>query len=126
MEVSTFFSRLLQAPKQAASTDDPASLAAFDAAWTSVRSTLEHPDERQLARGIGSTDVPKNLKLIVDALVYESNRTDEDTTGACLEYFLRHDMLGQLERLCQTNRPRGIKREWVRKGHRDKLGVAAD
>lgn len=108
MEVSTFFTRLLQAPKPAAG-PRPDALPEFDAAWTSVVDTLSHPDERQLARGVLATAVPRNLKLIVDALVYESNRTDEDTTGACLEYFLRHDMLGQLERLCEKDRPRGVK-----------------
>jgi hypothetical protein len=62
---------------------------------------------------------------MVDALVYEGNRTDEEwgmrtddeltgsTTGACLEYFLRHDILANLERLCERDRPRGIKGEFI-------------
>lgn len=29
-------------------------------------------------RGIASTEVPVHLRHIVDALVYESNRTDEE------------------------------------------------
>lgn len=42
-----------------------------------TQNTLEHPDERQLSRGIGSTDVPAHLKSLVDALVWESARTEE-------------------------------------------------
>lgn len=109
MEVSTFFTRLLHAPK--ATTAPLDNLDDFDAAWESVVETLTSPDERQLSRGIHATDVPGNLKHIVDALVYEGNRADEDTTGACLEYFLRKDCLGKLEGLCVSDRPKGVKGE---------------
>lgn len=66
-----------------------------------------HPDERQLSRGIKSTDVPMHLQSMVDALVWESTRTEEGCvacipsvgvslkpttrgTGACLEYLLKN------------------------------------
>ena len=37
------------------------------------------------------------------------------TTGACLEYFLNNDLLTHLERLCEADRPHGIKGElpWI-------------
>ena len=41
------------------------------------QNTLLHPDERQLARGIKATDVPARLQAMVDALVWESTRTEE-------------------------------------------------
>ena len=41
------------------------------------QSTLLHPDERQLARGIKASDVPARLQAMVDALVWESTRTEE-------------------------------------------------
>ncbi|WVQ73157.1 hypothetical protein IAR50_002721 [Cryptococcus sp. DSM 104548] len=111
MEVSSFFTRLLQTPKQQQPTTAPDSLQDFDHAWIEIKETLEHPDERQLVRGITSTQVPNHLRHMVDALVYESNRTDEDTTGACLEYFLKNDILANLEKLCERDRPHGIKAE---------------
>lgn len=40
-----------------------------------------------------------------------SSTLTHSTTGACLEYFLRHDILAQLERLCERDRPRGVKGE---------------
>lgn len=62
---------------------------------------------------------------MVDALVYENNRTDEEwvcsitrichikltlsETGPCFEYFLKYDILAVLERLCEPDRPHGIK-----------------
>lgn len=42
-----------------------------------LQNTLLHPDERQLARGIKATDVPARLQSMVDALVWESTRTEE-------------------------------------------------
>ena len=39
--------------------------------------TLQHPDERQLAKGIVYTNVPMHLKNLVDSLVWESTRTEE-------------------------------------------------
>lgn len=45
--------------------------------WLELQETLTHPDERQLARGINVTGVPAALKAMVDALVWESTRTEE-------------------------------------------------
>ena len=39
--------------------------------------TLTHPDERQITKGIKSTEVPAALKSLVDALVWESTRAEE-------------------------------------------------
>ncbi|KAJ7046768.1 Retinoic acid induced 16-like protein-domain-containing protein [Mycena alexandri] len=78
------------------------------------QNTLLHPDERQLTRGIKSTDVPANLQSMVDSLVLESTRTEEGGTGACLEYLLKNDVLGTLVRLSETDRPSGIQAEVLR------------
>lgn len=42
-----------------------------------VQSTLLMPDERQLTKGINSTDVPVHLRSMVDSLVWESTRIEE-------------------------------------------------
>jgi hypothetical protein len=41
------------------------------------QNTLLHPDERQLSKGIKSTNVPAHLQSLVDSLVWESTRTEE-------------------------------------------------
>ncbi|PCH38207.1 hypothetical protein WOLCODRAFT_64719 [Wolfiporia cocos MD-104 SS10] len=76
--------------------------------------TLMHPDERQLSRGIKSTDVPLHLQSMVDALVWESTRTEEGGTGACLEYLLKNDVLGTLVKLSEADRPFGAQVEVLR------------
>ncbi|KDQ60837.1 hypothetical protein JAAARDRAFT_563761 [Jaapia argillacea MUCL 33604] len=49
----------------------------FHNSWTVIKNTLLHPDERQISRGIKSTDVPMHLKSMVDSLVWESTRAEE-------------------------------------------------
>ncbi|KDQ33280.1 hypothetical protein PLEOSDRAFT_1099252 [Pleurotus ostreatus PC15] len=80
----------------------------FILSWNVVKSTLMHPDERQLAYGIDSTDVPTSLKAMVDALVWETTRTEAGATGACMEYLLKNDVLGTLVRLSESDRPSGV------------------
>ncbi|KAI5835008.1 hypothetical protein K523DRAFT_292313 [Schizophyllum commune Tattone D] len=86
----------------------------FHRSWQLVRHTLEHPDERQLLRGIRSTEVPTHLQSMVDALVWETTRTEEGGTGACMEYLLKNDVLGTLVRLSEADRPFGIQAEVLR------------
>ncbi|KAF8201804.1 Retinoic acid induced 16-like protein-domain-containing protein [Pholiota molesta] len=86
----------------------------FHKAWNSVKDTLLMPDERQLTKGITSTEVPTLLRSMVDSLVWESTRTEEGGTGACLEYLLKNDVLGTLVRLSENDRPPGIQAEVLR------------
>ncbi|KAK7446373.1 hypothetical protein VKT23_004226 [Stygiomarasmius scandens] len=86
----------------------------FNVSWNYVKNTLLHPDERQLRRGIKSTDVPAHLQTMVDSLVAESTRINQGATGACLEYLLKHDVLGILVRLSENDRPFGIQAEVLR------------
>ncbi|KAI0664868.1 Retinoic acid induced 16-like protein-domain-containing protein [Cubamyces menziesii] len=86
----------------------------FHKSWVLIKNTLLHPDERQLTRGIKSTDVPAHLQSMVDALVWESTRAEEGTTGACLEYLLKNDVLGTLVKLSESDRPFGIQAEVLR------------
>ena len=41
------------------------------------QNTLLYPDERQLMKGVKSTDVPSRLQSMVDSLVSESTRMQE-------------------------------------------------
>lgn len=86
----------------------------FHNSWNSVKNTLLMPDERQLTKGINSTDVPVHLRSMVDSLVWESTRIEEGGTGACLEYLLKNDVLGTLVRLSESDRPAGIQAEVLR------------
>lgn len=108
-----YFSKFLRAnqPSPKVPTDHAQE---FHRSWDIVKNTLLHPDERQLSKGIKSTNVPTLLQSMVDSLVWESTRTEEGGTGACLEYLLKNDVLGTLVRLSEPDRPFGIQAEVLR------------
>ncbi|KAF8329156.1 Retinoic acid induced 16-like protein-domain-containing protein [Cantharellus anzutake] len=108
-----YFAQFLKPPTVSIKANtDPA--AEFDASWYAVKSTLEFPDERQLARGITSTNVVEHLNAMVNLLIYESSEGDEGSAGGCMEYLLKNDVLGTLVRLSEIDRPFGIQAEVLR------------
>ncbi|KAI0798043.1 Retinoic acid induced 16-like protein-domain-containing protein [Abortiporus biennis] len=109
-----YFSKFLRSGNQSPPKVEVDHALEFHKSWQLVKNTLLHPDERQLSRGIQSTDVPAHLKSMVDSLVWESTRTEEGGTGACLEYLLKNDVLGTLVKLSETDRPFGIQAEVLR------------
>lgn len=56
---------------------EPTSFNQGSYAFSGAQLTLTQPDERQLLQGIKSTNVPGQLQSMVDALVWESTRTEE-------------------------------------------------
>ncbi|KAG8829204.1 hypothetical protein FRC17_006987 [Serendipita sp. 399] len=91
--------------------------AEFTKSWQAIKSTLLYPDERQLNRGIHSTDVPARLRSLGEALVHESASSgSEGGTGPCMEYLLKNvkDVLGTLVKLSEPDRPAGILAETLR------------
>ncbi|OAX44636.1 hypothetical protein K503DRAFT_846344 [Rhizopogon vinicolor AM-OR11-026] len=109
-----YFSKFLRATPQASPKPVQDYAAGFSRSWNLIKTTLEHPDERQLTKGIKFTDAPAHLQSMVDALVWESSRTEEGATGACLEFLLKNDVLGTLVRLAEPDRPSGIQAEVLR------------
>ncbi|KAJ4487972.1 Retinoic acid induced 16-like protein-domain-containing protein [Lentinula aciculospora] len=109
-----YFQKFLRTGIQPAPKEPPDYTHEFTKSWNFVKNTLQHPDERQLARGIKTTDVPAHLQSMVNSLVAESTRIDEGTTGGCLEYLLKNDVLGTLVRLSEADRPFGIQAEVLR------------
>ena len=95
---------------------------------------LETPDQRSLHYGISRTDLPQRIEALIDGIVFEHNRTDEDSTGSCMEYVLKADgecwlslsvfgvhpaltrfaVLGTLVELSEGDKPAGIKKEVIR------------
>ncbi|KAL6308968.1 Retinoic acid induced 16-like protein-domain-containing protein [Sparassis latifolia] len=109
-----YFSKFLRSGSQPTLKIEVDHALEFHKSWVLVKTTLLQPDERQLSRGIKSTDVPAHLQSMVDALVWESTRTEEGGTGACLEYLLKNDVLGTLVKLSESDRPFGIQAEVLR------------
>ncbi|KAI0748064.1 Retinoic acid induced 16-like protein-domain-containing protein [Daedaleopsis nitida] len=109
-----YFSKFLRSNTQPTPKAEVDHAQEFHKSWALIKNTLLHPDERQLTRGIKSTNVPAHLQSMVDSLVWESTRTEEGTTGACLEYLLKNDVLGTLVKLSESDRPFGIQAEVLR------------
>ncbi|KIY50908.1 hypothetical protein FISHEDRAFT_37958 [Fistulina hepatica ATCC 64428] len=111
-----YFSKFLRPGVRASPPKPVDHVTQFHRSWIYIKNTLEHPDERQLRRGIKATDVPMHLQSMVDSLVWESTRTEEGsvTAGACMEYLLKNDVLGILVRLSESDRPSGIQAEVLR------------
>ncbi|KAI0721715.1 Retinoic acid induced 16-like protein-domain-containing protein [Cerioporus squamosus] len=109
-----YFSKFLRSNTQPTPKAEIDHAQEFHKSWVLIKNTLLHPDERQLTRGINSTDVPAHLQSMVDSLVWESTRTEEGATGACLEYLLKNDVLGTLVKLSEADRPFGIQAEVLR------------
>ncbi|KIO27021.1 hypothetical protein M407DRAFT_233707 [Tulasnella calospora MUT 4182] len=105
------FSKLLRGPAESKPPPDYAS--EFHDSWNKIQETLSAPDERQISRGIQSTEVPSHLRSMTDSLVRESTQY-EDSTGPCLEYLLRNDVLNALVKLSEEDRPFGIQAEVLR------------
>ncbi|KAH9946164.1 Retinoic acid induced 16-like protein-domain-containing protein [Epithele typhae] len=109
-----YFSKFLRANTHPTPKAEVDHAAEFHKSWVLIKNTLMQPDERQITRGIKSTDVPARLQSMVDSLVWESTRTEEGVTGACLEYLLKNDVLGTLVKLSESDRPFGIQAEVLR------------
>ncbi|KAH9842774.1 Retinoic acid induced 16-like protein-domain-containing protein [Rhodofomes roseus] len=109
-----YFSKFLRSTTQPSPKVEVDHAQEFHKSWVLIKNTLIHPDERQLSRGIESTDVPAHLQSMVDSLVWESTRTEEGATGACLEYLLKNDVLGTLVKLSESDRPFGTQAEVLR------------
>jgi hypothetical protein len=59
-----------------------------------LQTTLEHPDERQLNRGIAATDVPFRLRSLGDALVHESSLYEySGYVGMNVRYYSLHHII---------------------------------
>ncbi|KAG9003238.1 hypothetical protein FRB93_011151 [Tulasnella sp. JGI-2019a] len=108
-----YFSKLIRGSAEANPSSDYVDASEFNKSWKTIESTLLHPDERQLSRGVQATGVPMHLQAMTDALVRESTQY-EDSTGPCLEFLLKNDVLTSLVRLSESDRPFGIQAEVLR------------
>ncbi|KAF9108261.1 hypothetical protein BGX27_008414 [Mortierella sp. AM989] len=71
------------------------------------------PEKRNLY--VRYTEIPARLKNMVDLLVdEESGLDDTETTGVCMEYLLKHNVLAKLVNNAEGDQPRGIMGETIR------------
>ncbi|KAG0356399.1 Retinoic acid induced 16-like protein-domain-containing protein [Gamsiella multidivaricata] len=90
-------------------------LTRFNKCWTTIQNGFSTPEKRSLY--VQQTEIPARLKNMVDLLVDEESRLDDDaagTTGVCMEYLLKHNILAKLVNMAEGDQPKGIMGETIR------------
>ncbi|KAF9905915.1 hypothetical protein EC991_001156 [Linnemannia zychae] len=86
----------------------------FNKCWTVVQNGFSTPEKRSLH--VQQTEIPMRLKNMVDLLVDEESRLDDatGTTGVCMEYLLKNNVLQKLVNNAEGDEPKGIMGETIR------------
>lgn len=64
---------------------------------------------------VSQTDIPQRLRQMVDLLVDEKGRLDDNSTGMCMEHFLKNGVLSVLvNNISEGDYPLGIRGETIR------------
>ncbi|KAI8989611.1 Retinoic acid induced 16-like protein-domain-containing protein [Pilobolus umbonatus] len=72
-------------------------------------------DDRKANVHVQQTDIPTKLRQMVDLLVDEEARQEDNTTGVCMEYFLKNAVLQYLVNVAEkADYPVGIRGEAIR------------
>ncbi|KAG0197949.1 hypothetical protein BGX28_008567 [Mortierella sp. GBA30] len=113
---SSFWNKLkktiLTAPK--AQSSSAMQLTRFNKCWLTVQNGFSTAERRSL--NVQQTEIPARLKNMVDLLVDEESSLDDasGTTGVCMEYLLKHNVLVKLVNNAEGDEPRGIMGETIR------------
>jgi len=72
------------------------------------------PEKRNVP--IQQTEIPARLKNLIDLLVEEESRLEDatGTTGVCMEYLFKNNILAKLVNSAEGDQPRGIMGETIR------------
>ncbi|RUS17204.1 Retinoic acid induced 16-like protein-domain-containing protein [Endogone sp. FLAS-F59071] len=109
-----YFSKLkkrMATPK--AQPTSAAQLAKFNKCWNYVHNFFIVEDKKTSMR-VSQTDIPQRLRQMVDLLVDEEGRLDDNSTGVCMEYFLKNGVLSVLVNISEGDYPLGIRGETIR------------
>ncbi|KAF9962073.1 hypothetical protein BGZ72_010679 [Mortierella alpina] len=87
-------------------------LTRFHKCWLTIQNGFSTAEKRSLR--VQQTEIPARLKTMVDLLVDEESRLDDGTTGVCMEYLLKHNVLVKLVNNSEGDEPRGIMGETIR------------
>lgn len=72
-------------------------------------------EDRKTNMHVQQTEIPSKLRQMVDMLVDEEARQEDNTTGVCMEYFLKNGVLQYLVNVCEkSDYPVGIRGEAIR------------
>ncbi|KAI9272740.1 Retinoic acid induced 16-like protein-domain-containing protein [Phascolomyces articulosus] len=109
---STFRKRIVPAKVQPTSAMQ---LVKFHNCWDYIHNIFDSNDNKMNVH-VQQTEIPDKLRQMVDMLVDEEARQEEDsTTGVCMEYFLKNGVLHYLVSVAEkTDYPVGIRGETIK------------
>ncbi|KAG0056218.1 hypothetical protein BGZ83_005950 [Gryganskiella cystojenkinii] len=89
-------------------------LSRFNTCWLAIQKALSTLEKRNVF--IQQTEIPARLKTMIDLLVDEESRLEDatGTTGVCMEYLLKNNILTKLVHSAEGDNPRGIMGETIR------------
>ncbi|KAK9717923.1 hypothetical protein K7432_005869 [Basidiobolus ranarum] len=87
-------------------------LAKFQKCWTSCQAQLLENKKKEAI--IKDNSLTELVKSMIDTLVQEEIRADEGTTGVCMEYALKNNIIDSLVQLSEADMPPGIRGETIR------------
>ncbi|KAL9539425.1 hypothetical protein MBANPS3_010265 [Mucor bainieri] len=89
-------------------------LVKFHKCWDYIHNIFIAED-RKANLHVKQTEIPERLRQMVDMLVDEEARQEDNTTGVCMEYFLKHGLLQYLVNVSEKmDYPEGIRGESIR------------
>ncbi|KAK9761517.1 hypothetical protein K7432_013525 [Basidiobolus ranarum] len=83
-------------------------LTKFQECWKAITKAIENQKVKN------DSKVAEQFKTMVDLLVQEEIRTEEGTTGICMEYLLKNNILSELVTLSENDTLNGIRGEVIR------------
>ncbi|KAG0167668.1 hypothetical protein DFQ28_005846 [Apophysomyces sp. BC1034] len=89
-------------------------LAKFHTCWNYVHNFFVVEDRKANVH-VRQTEIPEKLRQMVDMLVDEEARQEDNTTGVCMEYFLKNGVLQYLVHVSEkSDYPVGVRGEAIR------------
>ncbi|KAI9277235.1 Retinoic acid induced 16-like protein-domain-containing protein [Phascolomyces articulosus] len=112
MDYFAKFKKRIVAPRQQPTT--AMQLAKFHKCWDYVHNILMVEDRKANVH-VQQTEIPSRLRQMMDMLVDEEARQEDNTTGVCMEYFLKNGILQYLVNVSEkSDNPVGIRGEAIR------------
>lgn len=83
--------------------------------FSGAKKNIFMEEDRKANMHVQQTEIPERLRQMVDMLVDEEARQEDNTTGVCMEYFLKNGVLQYLVNVSEkADYPVGIRGEAIR------------
>jgi hypothetical protein len=107
---SQFANQVFNSGQRKSTSNTTVLLSKFHKNWSYIQQTLNAKSTTALYH----TDIPACLRSLVDTLVEEEAHTELGSTGLCMEYLLKHNILQILCNMSENDTPSGILNDTIK------------